>query len=77
MDTSRALYKITPSSPGTEAAADASAALAAASMVFKGVDSTYSSKLLNHAQSVSITSNIHSRIVSYQRQSRHLPRAHN
>ncbi|XP_057521569.1 endoglucanase-like [Amaranthus tricolor] len=52
MDTSRALYKITPSSPGTEAAADASAALAAASMVFKGVDSTYSSKLLNHAQSL-------------------------
>uniref|UniRef100_A0A803LWA4 Endoglucanase n=1 Tax=Chenopodium quinoa TaxID=63459 RepID=A0A803LWA4_CHEQI len=51
MDTPRTLYKITSSSPGTEAAADASAALAAASIVFKAVDSTYSSKLLQHSQS--------------------------
>ncbi|KMT12027.1 hypothetical protein BVRB_5g099860 [Beta vulgaris subsp. vulgaris] len=52
MDTPRTLYKITSSSPGTEAAADASAALAAASMVFKGVNPSYSSKLLKHAQSL-------------------------
>ncbi|XP_021757560.1 endoglucanase 20-like [Chenopodium quinoa] len=52
MDTPRTLYKITSSSPGTEAAADASAALAAASIVFKAVDSTYSSKLLQHSQSL-------------------------
>ncbi|KAK9698537.1 hypothetical protein RND81_08G111200 [Saponaria officinalis] len=52
MDTPRTVYKITPSSPGTEAAADASAALAAASIVFKKVDSNYSTRLLQHAQSL-------------------------
>ncbi|KAL9230990.1 hypothetical protein vseg_006268 [Gypsophila vaccaria] len=52
MDTPRTVYKITPSSPGTEAAADASAALAAASIVFKKVDSSYSTKLIQHAQSL-------------------------
>lgn len=52
MDTPRTLYKITSSSPGTEAAADASAALAAASIVFRSVDSSYSSKLLSQSQSV-------------------------
>ncbi|KAL5707860.1 cellulase [Ranunculus cassubicifolius] len=52
MDTPRSLYKITPSSPGTEAAADAAAALASASIVFHGVDSTYSSRLLSQAQSL-------------------------
>ncbi|KAL2902715.1 Endoglucanase [Bienertia sinuspersici] len=51
MDTPRTLYKITSSSPGSEAAADASSACAAASIVFKGVDSAYSSKLLQHAES--------------------------
>lgn len=52
MDTPRTLYKITSSSPGTEAAADASAALAAASIVFRTVNSSYSSKLLSESQSV-------------------------
>lgn len=52
MDTPRTLYKITPNSPGTEAAAEAAAALAAASLVFKAVDSRYSAKLLRHSQSV-------------------------
>ncbi|KAL8170674.1 hypothetical protein V2J09_022478 [Rumex salicifolius] len=50
MDTQRSLYKITSSSPGSEAAADASAALAASSIVFKGVDNKYSSKLLTKAK---------------------------
>ena len=52
MDTPRTLYKITSSSPGTEAAAEAAAALSAASIVFKGVDSNYSSNLLSHSKSV-------------------------
>lgn len=52
MDTPRTLYKITPNSPGTEAAAEAAAALSAASIVFKAIDSSYSTKLLKHSQSV-------------------------
>lgn len=52
MDTPRTLYMISSDSPGTEAAADAAAALAAASIVFKGVDSGYSAMLLNHSSSV-------------------------
>ncbi|KAF5730025.1 korrigan [Tripterygium wilfordii] len=52
MDTPRTLYKISRDSPGTEAAAEAAAALAAASIVFKGVNCTYSAKLLNHSQSL-------------------------
>ncbi|KAM6557586.1 hypothetical protein CsatB_004605 [Cannabis sativa] len=38
MDTSRALYKITSTSPGTEVAAEAAAALAAASILFEFAD---------------------------------------
>ncbi|CAN0910429.1 unnamed protein product [Linum grandiflorum] len=52
MDTARTLYKITRDDPGSEAAADASAALSSASIVFKSVDSAYSSKLLQHSKSV-------------------------
>ncbi|XP_024031981.1 endoglucanase 20 isoform X2 [Morus notabilis] len=52
MDTSRALFKITSNSPGSEAAAEAAAALAAASIVFKGVDSNYSSRLLRNSESL-------------------------
>ncbi|AEE82789.1 glycosyl hydrolase 9B14 [Arabidopsis thaliana] len=52
MDTPRTLYSISSSSPGSEAAGEAAAALAAASLVFKLVDSTYSSKLLNNAKSL-------------------------
>ncbi|RZC92753.1 hypothetical protein C5167_007813 [Papaver somniferum] len=50
MDTPRDLKKITPSSPGTEVAADAAAALAAASIVFKSARPKYSSKLLSHSK---------------------------
>ncbi|KAM3690903.1 hypothetical protein ACJW31_09G155200 [Castanea mollissima] len=52
MDTPRTLYKITSESPGTEAAAEAAAALSAASIVFKGVHSNYSKKLLSHSKSL-------------------------
>jgi len=51
MDTPRTLYKITSSSPGTEAAADAAAALASAYIVFRE-DANYSSMLLNKSKSV-------------------------
>ncbi|VFQ82848.1 unnamed protein product [Cuscuta campestris] len=50
MDTPRTLYKITPSSPGTELAAEAAAALAAASVVFQKSNPKYSTKLLQHSK---------------------------
>ncbi|KAL0298072.1 UNVERIFIED_CONTAM: Endoglucanase [Sesamum angustifolium] len=46
------LYKITSTSPGTEVAAEAAAALAAASVVFKEADSKYSAQLLRHSESL-------------------------
>ncbi|KAK4795134.1 hypothetical protein SAY86_013128 [Trapa natans] len=52
MDTPRTLYKITPKSPGTEAAAEAASALSAASAVFKRVDINYSRELLKTARSL-------------------------
>ncbi|KAH7513870.1 hypothetical protein FEM48_Zijuj11G0028400 [Ziziphus jujuba var. spinosa] len=52
MDTPRTLYKITCDCPGTEAAAEASAALSAASLAFKGVDYDYSASLLSHSHSL-------------------------
>ncbi|KAF8077097.1 hypothetical protein N665_1062s0017 [Sinapis alba] len=52
MDTARTLYKIDSSSPGSEAAGEAAAALASAALVFKLIDSNYSSKLLSHAKSL-------------------------
>ena len=45
-------YKITASEPGSEVAAETSAALAAASILFKNVDSEYSSTLLQHAKEI-------------------------
>ncbi|CAN1178297.1 unnamed protein product [Linum perenne] len=52
MDTPRTLYKITSQQPGSEAAADAAAALSSAYIVFKSVDASYSSKLLQHSKSL-------------------------
>ncbi|KAL0312542.1 UNVERIFIED_CONTAM: Endoglucanase [Sesamum radiatum] len=52
MDTARTLYKITATSPGTEVAAEAAAALAAASIIFKEADSNYSAQLLRHSESL-------------------------
>ena len=45
-------YKVTSSAPGTEVSAETAAALAAASILFKNVDSTYSSKLLEHSKEI-------------------------
>uniref|UniRef100_A0A6I9QMZ9 Endoglucanase n=2 Tax=Elaeis guineensis var. tenera TaxID=51953 RepID=A0A6I9QMZ9_ELAGV len=52
MDTPRNLFKITESSPGTEVAADAAAALASAYMVFESVDPDYATKLLEEAKAL-------------------------
>ncbi|GMJ00308.1 glycosyl hydrolase 9B15 [Hibiscus trionum] len=52
MDTPRTLYKITSDSPGSEAAGEAAAALSAASIAFKGVDSNYSRTLLRKSKSL-------------------------
>ena len=47
MDTPRTLYKITKNSPGSEAAGEAAAALAAAYLVFRDDrDKTYATQLL-------------------------------
>lgn len=58
MDTPRTTYKIDANSPGTEAAAEAAAALSAASIVFKKIDINYSSKLLSQSKSVSNSNNM-------------------
>ncbi|KAL6502369.1 hypothetical protein OROHE_024647 [Orobanche hederae] len=50
MDTPRTLYSITSTSPGTEVAAEAAAALAVGSIVFRQVDSNYSATLLRHSK---------------------------
>lgn len=59
MDTPRTTYKIDANSPGTEAAAEAAAALSAASIVFKKTDTNYSSKLLSQSKSVSNSKNMY------------------
>ncbi|KAK1278857.1 Endoglucanase 17 [Acorus gramineus] len=52
MDTPRTVYKIDPSTPGSDVAAETAAALAAASLVFRKSDPSYSKLLLNRAVSV-------------------------
>ncbi|KAF8062818.1 hypothetical protein N665_1195s0005 [Sinapis alba] len=52
MDTPRTVYSVSSSSPGSDVAAETAAALAASSMVFRGVDSEYSRLLLETAKSV-------------------------
>ncbi|XAR64188.1 Cellulase [Bertholletia excelsa] len=46
----RPLTQVNISYPGTEVAAETAAAMASASLVFKSIDSTYSSNLLKHAK---------------------------
>ncbi|CAL5418430.1 unnamed protein product [Camellia sinensis] len=50
MTEKRPLTQVNTSSPGTDVAAETAAAMASASLVFKSIDSTYSSSLLRHAQ---------------------------
>ncbi|OEL24620.1 Endoglucanase 20 [Dichanthelium oligosanthes] len=53
MDTPRTLYKITQSSPGSEAAGEAAAALAAAYLVFRNdTDKTFATQLLAKSRSL-------------------------
>ncbi|XAR70101.1 Cellulase [Bertholletia excelsa] len=52
MDTLRNVYKVTAQKPGSDVAAETAAALAAASIVFKDSDPSYSSKLLQTAMKV-------------------------
>ncbi|WCJ26646.1 glycosyl hydrolase 9B13 [Euphorbia peplus] len=52
MDTPRNVYKVTAQNPGSDVAAETAAALAAASIVFKDSDHSYSSKLLHTAMKV-------------------------
>ena len=53
MDTPRTLYKITKNSPGSEAAGEAAAALAAAYLVFRDDrDKTFATQLLAASRSV-------------------------
>ncbi|KAK3021309.1 hypothetical protein RJ639_046880 [Escallonia herrerae] len=50
MNTPRTILEIDPSNPGTEIAAETAAALAAASIVFRGFDHAYARRLLNKAK---------------------------
>ncbi|KAJ6961067.1 hypothetical protein NC652_000936 [Populus alba x Populus x berolinensis] len=52
MDTPRNAYKVTIQNPGSDVAAETAAALAAASIVFKESDPSYSTKLLHTAMKV-------------------------
>lgn len=50
MSEKRPLKQVNSKIPGTDVAAETAAAMAAASMVFKSIDSKYSDSLLQHAQ---------------------------
>ncbi|NP_001280779.1 endoglucanase 3-like precursor [Malus domestica] len=52
MDTTRTVYSVSPSNPGSDVAGETAAALAAASLVFRRVDPKYSKLLLNTARNV-------------------------
>lgn len=52
MQTPRTVLQIDENTPGTEIAAETSAAMAASSIVFRGVDHAYSRRLLNKAKLV-------------------------
>ncbi|KAL5719029.1 cellulase [Ranunculus cassubicifolius] len=52
MDTARNIYKVSTQNPGSDIAAETAAALAAASIVFKDSDPSYSSKLFQTATKV-------------------------
>lgn len=54
MDTPRSVFKIDKSSPGSDVAAETAAALAAASLVFRRSDPTYSRLLVRRAIAVKL-----------------------
>lgn len=59
MDTPRNVYKVSTQNPGSDVAAETAAALAAASVVFKDSDPSYSTKLLKTAMKVNIHDKLH------------------
>lgn len=56
MKTPRTVLKIDDSDPGSEIAAETSAAMAASSIVFRGLNHTYARRLLNKAKLVLVLS---------------------
>lgn len=58
MDTSRAVYKVDGSHPGSDVAGETAAALAAASIVFRSRDPAYSAMLLKRAVTVRRTQSL-------------------
>ena len=58
MDTPRTVYKVDPSIPGSDVAAETAAALAAASLVLRKSDPVYSSRLVARAKRVRIAQHI-------------------
>lgn len=52
MDTPRNVYKVSPQNPGSDVASETAAALAAASIVFRDSDPSYSSILLRASMKV-------------------------
>lgn len=62
MDTPRSVFKIDKNTPGTEVAAETAAALAAASLVFRRSDPTYSKILARRAIRVICLSSFESAI---------------
>ena len=52
MDTPRTPYQVNASFPGSDVAGEAAAALAASSMVFQSINTTYSETMLNHSKQV-------------------------
>lgn len=52
MDTPRNVYKVSPENPGSDVASETAAALAAASIVFRDSDPSYSSILLRASMKV-------------------------
>lgn len=62
MDTVRSVYKVSSQNPGSDVAAETAAALAAASIVYKDSDPSYSTKLLKTAIEV-IKKRVHAIII--------------
>ena len=55
MTTDRRAYKIDRNNPGSDLAGETAAAMAAASIVFRRSDPSYSAELLRHAHEVNLS----------------------
>lgn len=64
MDTPRSVFKVDKNNPGSDIAGEIAAALAAASIVFRKCDPSYSNLLLQRAITVNNERKIHTRILS-------------